>query len=619
MTYRVRMKDPVTEGGLFYRRALMAGAVVLILFLALILRLFYLQVLSYEEYVAKADRNRISTIPLAPTRGLIYDRNGVVLAENRTSFSLEVMLEKTRDVDALIDELSSVITISDDDRDRFAQERRQRRKGRAIPIRTRLSEKEVAQFSVNQHRFPAVSLRGQLIRHYPFGEQFVHAIGYVGRINDREWEKLDQANYAATSHIGKVGLERFYEPVLHGAVGYQEIETDVHDRLVRVLNRVAPIDGKDLHLHLDSELQFAALSMLGEQRGVIVAIDPNDGGVLALVSAPGFDPNPFVTGIDSLSYRALNESPDAPMFNRAINGVYPPGSTVKPHLALAGLMSGVTQPSRKVWDPGWYQLPGDERKYRDFNWHLGGHGWVDLHTSIIISCDTYFYDMANRMGIDQLHDYMQRFGFGQKTGLDVYEEASGLLPSSQWKRRSRKQAWYPGETLSVGIGQGYWNATSLQLVSSTAAIANGGTRYELQLVDALGVMEKRQDLSPQLAEHQLNTIPPEHLKLVRDAMKEVVHGARGTARKAFTGIDYLAAGKTGTAQVASYAQDAKYDATKVEERFRDNALFVGYAPYDKPKIAIIVLVENVMGGGGSNAAPLARRVIDAYLEKNGRD
>lgn len=609
------MKDSVAEGGLFYRRALMALVLVALAFIGLLSRLFYLQVISHQEFVAKADRNRISTFPLAPTRGLIYDRNGVILADNRTIYSLEVMLDKVKNVDQLINDLSLVIAISNDDKDRFMQERRQRRKGKAIPIRTRLTEQEVASFSVNQHRFAGVTLKGQLIRYYPFGEQFVHTLGYVGRINDREWEKLDQINYAATSHIGKLGIEKYYESTLHGAVGYQEVETDVHDRLIRVLNRVAPLDGKDLHLHIDSELQFAALEAMGEQRGVMVAIDPNSGGVLALVSTPGFDPNPFTTGYDSVSYKALMESPDAPMFNRAIVGMYPPGSTIKPQLALAGLVSGVTTAEKRMWDPGWYQLQGDDRKYRDWNFHLGGHGWVDLRTAIVQSCDTYYYDMANRMGIDVFYQNMLTFGFGEKTGLDVLEEASGLLPSREWKRRTRRQAWYPGETLSIGIGQGYWNATSLQLVNSTAMIANGGKRYQLKLVNSIGRGDYSKTIEPKFTTAIWENAAPHHLKLVQDAMRDVVHDARGTARRAFHNVKYQAAGKTGTAQVASYAQDTKYDATKVDERFRDNALFVGYAPFDKPKVAIVVLVENVTGGGGSSAAPIARRILDAFMEK----
>ena len=609
------MKDSVAEGGLFYRRALMALVLVALAFIGLLSRLFYLQVLNHQEFVTKADRNSISTFPLAPTRGLIYDRNGVILADNRTIFSLEVMPDKVKNVEQLINDLSIVIAISADDKERFMQERRQRRKGKAIPIRTRLTEQEVASFSVNQHQFHSVSLKGELIRYYPFGEQFVHTLGYVGRINDREWEKLDQINYAATSHIGKLGLEKYYEATLHGAVGYQEVETDVHDRLIRVLNRVAPLDGKDLHLHIDSELQFAALEAMGEQRGVIVAIDPNSGGVLALVSTPGFDPNPFTTGYDSVSYKALMESPDAPMFNRAIVGMYPPGSTIKPQLALAGLVSGVTTAEKRVWDPGWYQLQGDDRKYRDWNFHLGGHGWVDLRTAIIQSCDTYYYDMANRMGIDVFYEQMQSFGFGEKTGLDVFEEASGLLPSREWKRRTRRQAWYPGETLNIGIGQGYWNATSLQLVNSTAMIANGGKRYQLKLVNSIGRGEYTKTIEPTFTSATWEKAPPRHLKLVQDAMHDVIHDARGTARRAFNNVKYQAAGKTGTAQVASYAQDTKYDATKVDERFRDNALFVGYAPFDKPKVAIVVLVENVTGGGGSSAAPIARRILDAFMEK----
>ncbi|MFZ5843380.1 MAG: penicillin-binding protein 2 [Pseudomonadota bacterium] len=616
MNRRMRMKDPVAETSLFFVRATIAAVVMGLLLLILAARLFYLQIVEHHQYRTLADRNRISVQPIAPTRGLIYDRNGVLLAENRSSFALEIIPAKVPDLPATLDQLALLIAISDDDRERFETERKQHRRDQPVPIRSRLSEKEVAVFASNQHRFPGVALTGRLIRHYPFGPQLVHAIGYVGRINDKEWDKLDQNNYAATQHIGKLGLEKHYESVLHGAAGFQEVETDVHDRVVRVLNRVAPIPGRNLHLHLDSSLQLAAIAALGDQRGVVIAVNPNNGGVLALVSAPGYDPNPFVTGIDRQSYKALLESPDVPLYNRALLGVYPPGSTVKPHLALAGLLSGATTVERKVWDPGWFKLPGDDRRYRDWvlNKGLPAHGWVDAREAIIQSCDTYFYDLANRMGIDELSSQMRRFGFGQLTGLDVDEEVRGLLPTREWKRRVRKEAWYPGETVSVGIGQGYWSTTSLQLVNSTAILANGGHRYELRLVREIGDGDSLQPVPATLAAEQPQIQHPQYMTLVREAMRDVAMAPTGTAKKAFQGINYVAAGKTGTAQVASYGQNEKYDATKVDERFRDNALFVGFAPYDKPEIAVAVLVENVIGGGGSSAAPIARRVMDHYLD-----
>lgn len=616
MNRRMRMKDPVAETSLFFVRATIAAAVIGVLMALLIARLFYLQIVEHHQYRTLADRNRISVQPIAPTRGLIYDRNGVLLAENRSSFALEVIPAKVADLPAMLDQLALLVTITDDDRERFDSERKQHRRDQPVPIRSRLSDKEVAVFASNQHRFPGVTLTGRLIRHYPFGPQLVHAIGYVGRINDKEWAKLDQNNYAATQHVGKLGLEKHYEKVLHGAVGFQEVETDVHDRVVRVLNRVPPVPGRDLRLHLDSSLQLAALAALGDQRGVVIAVDPNTGGVLALVSAPGYDPNPFVTGIDRQSYKALLESPDVPLYNRALLGVYPPGSTVKPHLALAGLITGATTIDRKIFDPGWFKLPGDDRRYRDWvlNKGLPAHGWIDVREAITQSCDTYFYDLANRMGIDNLSEQMSRFGFGQLTGLDVDEEVRGLLPSREWKRRARKEAWYPGETISVGIGQGYWSSTTLQLVNASAMLANGGKRYELRLVDAIGSEQTAQPVLPKLAERQPDISNPQYLTLVREAMRDVAMAPNGTARKAFQGINYVAAGKTGTAQVTSYGQNEKYDATKIDERFRDNALFIGFAPYDQPQIAVAVLVENVIGGGGSSAAPIARRVMDHYLD-----
>ncbi len=609
------MKDSVAESGLFFSRTVIAAVVMALMTLVLIGRLFYLQIIAHHEYRTESDRNRISVRPLAPTRGLIYDRNGVLLAENRSSFSLEIIPGKVADLPATLAELGKILPISEDDLERFDRERKQHRRDQPVALRSRLSEREVALFAVNQHRFPGVSIEGRLIRHYPLGAQFAHALGYVGRIDEKEWQQLDQSNYAATAFIGKLGLEKSYEKILHGVVGYQEVETDVHDRVVQVLNRVPPISGQDIYLHLDVGLQLAALAALGDQRGVVIAIDPNTGGVLAMVSNPGFDPNPFVTGIDRQSYKALNESPDTPLYNRALKGVYPPGSTVKPHLALAGLITGDTTPERRISDPGYFMLPGDTRMYRDWTLNKtgGGHGSVDVRMAITESCDTYFYDLAHRMGIDKLSEQMSRFGFGEKTGLDVEEEGKGLLPSRAWKRAAKRQAWYPGETLSVGIGQGYWNATMPQLASAASILANGGTRYELRMVRATGHAESMRPLLPVKASRQPDIQHPEYFQLVREAMREVVSGAKGSARAAFKGIKYEAAGKTGTAQVRSYAQGEKYDATKVDERFRDNALFIGFAPFDKPQIAVAVLVENVIGGGGSQAAPIARRVMDHYL------
>ncbi len=620
MSRRVRMKDPVAETSLFFVRAAIAASVIGLLTLVLAGRLFYLQIIEHHQYRTLADRNRISVQPIPPTRGLIYDRNGVLLAENRSSFSLEILPQKRSEQDLTMRALAEVIAVTEDDIERFDVDRKQRPR-EPTTIRSRLSEAEVAVFSVNQHRFPNVRLTGRLIRHYPFGPQLVHALGYVGRINVDELKSLDEENYKGTQHIGKLGLEKYYEDVLHGVVGFQEVETDVHERVVRVLNRVAPIPGRDLHLHLDSSLQLAALAALGDQRGVVIAIDPNSGGVLAMVSAPGYDPNPFVTGIDRQSYKALLESPDVPLYNRALLGVYPPGSTVKPHLALAGLITGATTMDRKMFDPGWFKLPGDERRYRDWvlNKGLPAHGWLDVKEAITQSCDTYFYDLANRMGIDDLSGQMRRFGFGQLTGIDVGEEVRGLLPSREWKRRVRKEAWYPGETISVGIGQGYWSSTTLQLVNASALLANGGRRYELRLVNAIGTGEQRQPVLAKLAAEQPEISNPQYLTLVREAMRDVAMAPNGTARKAFQGINYVAAGKTGTAQVTSYGQNEKYDATKIDERFRDNALFIGFAPYDKPQIAVAVLVENVIGGGASSAAPIARRVMDHYLDNVKRE
>ena len=614
---RLRIKDPIAEAALFFNRTVFAGAIVGAAFVGLLSRLFYLQVIEHQNWRTQAERNRISVQPIAPTRGLIYDRNGVILAENRSSYSLEISLEKVKATAPVIDALSAILTITDADRERFERDRvdGDRRKGQAIAIRNRLTDNEVALFSVNQHRFPGVAVAGRLIRYYPYGESLVHALGFVGRINDKELKTLDESNYEATQFIGKQGVEKFYEKQLHGAIGYQEVETDVHERVVRVLNRVAPESGRDLHLHLDLKLQMAALSALGDQRGVVVAVDPSNGAVLALVSRPGFDPNPFVTGIDSNSYQALLNSDDRPLYNRAMQGIYPPGSTIKPLMALVGLQTGLNKPESKVFDKGYWQIPGDERHFRDWNWQRGGHGWVNAHDAIEQSCDVYFYDLAWRMQIDKLSVAMRNWGFGESTGLDAGEEAKGLMPSREWKKRVRKEIWYPGETVSVGIGQGAWSATLPQLANAAAMLGNGGKRYQLRLVQSLGNGQQIHPINAQLAEEQPDISHPEYFQLVRQAMSDVINGPRGSARAAFKGTSYLAAGKTGTAQVKSYAQDEKYDASKVEEKFRDNALFIGFAPYEAPKIAVAVLVENVIGGGGSMAAPIARRVMDQWLDK----
>lgn len=615
MATRLRMKDPIAEASLFFNRALFAGATVGLMFLVLALRLFYLQIIEHHNYRTLSDRNRISVQPLAPPRGLIYDRDGVLLAENRSSFSLEITPEKVSDIKVTIAELSNLVVISDADKERFNKERHERRKDQPVAIRNRLTDEEVARFAVNQFRFPGVAIAGRLIRYYPYGEQLVHALGFVGRINEKEWDQIDQNNYAATQFIGKQGVEKHYENYLHGAVGFQEVETDVHDRVVRVLNRVSPISGRDLHLHLDVSLQLAALSALGDQRGVVIAVVPDTGAVLALVSAPGFDPNPFVTGIDTASYQALVNSENRPLYNRALQGVYPPGSTVKPLMALVGLQQGFLTPQTRLFDQGWFQIPGDDHHFRDFLWQRGGHGWVTTQQAIEQSCDTFFYDLAWRMQIDRISTAMSGWGFGELTGLDVDEEVKGLMPSRAWKKRVHKQPWFPGETVSVGIGQGAWGATLPQLANSAAMLANGGRRYQLRLVQSLAGTSGQETLAPQLSADQPDLSHPEFFELVREGMRDVVMGERGTARAAFKGATYVAAGKTGTAQVKSYAQNEKYDANKVEEKFRDNALFVGFAPFDHPQIAVAVLVENVIGYGGSNAAPIARRVMDHWLDK----
>lgn len=612
---RVIIRDHTAEANLFARRSFFTLLGIAVLLSILISNLYYLQVTRHADYQTRSNGNRIKVLPVAPNRGLIYDRNGVLLAENRPSFSLEIIPEQVPDLDSTLTELSTLLGISAEEIAEFHQERKGQRRFKPVALRNRLSEEEVALFAAHQHRFPGVSVEARLTRYYPYGEVLTHMLGYVAKINKKDLQKLSEAgqeeNYAATHNIGKQGVEKFHEPLLHGKVGYQEVEVNSQGRIIRTLDVTPPVPGEDLVLNIDVRLQQVARQQLDGYRGSVVIIDPRDGGVLALYSNPSYDPNLFVHGISGKDYRALLQSPHRPLINRATQGQYPPASTVKPHLALLGLEQGVITPQTRMFDRGSYSLKNVERSWRD--WKKWGHGWVDVTRAIEVSCDTFFYDLAYRVGIDSISDMMSDMGFGDYTGIDLYEESDANMPSRGWKKARFNQPWYVGDTISVGIGQSYWTTTPLQLAKSMATLVNRGTRYVPQLmrgryINGELVLNSAKELPPV----QLRN--PEHWEVVLDAMYGVVNREHGTAYKAFKGAHYLSAGKTGTAQVVSMAEDEEYDASSMAEHLRDNAMYIGFAPYENPQIVVAVALENA-GGGGSQAAPIARRIMDYYFDQ----
>lgn len=604
----IRLKDHERDTRLIRRRVLFAGAVLIILTMLLMFRMYYLQVVQFEHHSTLAENNRIHVQSLPPTRGMIYDRNGVVIADNRASFSLTLTRERAGEWEHVLDSIIEVLELDSDSRELFEKRIRQgRRPFEPVPVMFELSEEQIARIAINQFRLPGVEVAASLVRYYPQKEHFAHSVGYVGRINEKELEKLDPVNYSGTHHIGKTGIERFYEDELHGQVGYEEVETNARGRVLRVLNRVEPVSGRDIYLTLDSQLQEAAERALDGRRGAIVALDPNNGEVLAMVSQPSFDPNPFVTGISFKAYGLLRDSLDQPLFNRVLRGLYPPGSTIKPMMAVAGLDAAVITPSSRVFDPGFYQLPNHKHKYR--NWNRYGDGWVELDLAIARSNDTYFYDLAHKLGIDRMHDYMTRFGFGQRVGLDMFEETAGLMPSKDWKRNRYRQPWYPGETLILGIGQGYMQSTPLQLAQATALMASKGKWYSPHLARSVGGMQPMID-----AQEPADIVLRNNSSwtAAQQGMENVLHGARGTARKVGDSAQYRIAGKSGTAQVVAIKQGERYDRDKVQERHRDHALFIAYAPAENPAIAVAVMVENGESGSGV-AAPVAKQVLDGWL------
>ncbi|MDE1461861.1 penicillin-binding protein 2 [Spartinivicinus poritis] len=609
MNDRDTLKDHRREVKIFKNRIVLAAFCLVLLTGLLLSRLFVLQVVQYEELSTKSDENRIHLKPIPPTRGLIYDTHGILLADNKPSFNLSLIKERIKDLDTTVRDLASLINISEEEVQGFYKRLRKRRAPyEPVPLKHGLTEEEIAIISVNEQRFTGVEIEAQLVRFYPQAEPFAHAVGYVGKINERELKRLDPQKYSGMRSIGKIGVERFYEEDLLGQVGYQEVETNARGRVLRVLNQQDPQPGVNLTLYLDSYLQQVSYEALAGKRGAIVAIEPKTGGILAMVSQPSYDPNLFVSGIPYKTYSVLRDHPDRPLYNRASLGEYPPASTIKPMLALAALDLGVREPSFKIFDPGYYKLPNKPRLYR--NWKRGGHGWVNLERAVYVSNDTYFYDLALNMGIDDLHDYLTKFGLGKRTAMDVAEQRPGLIPSREWKEGVKGVPWFPGETLISGIGQGYMLSTPLQLATATAVIANRGKWIQPKLLkSASGEIKRELPTAPE----SIEVSNPAYWDFVNESMRKVVHDPRGTANyRIGKDLQYTMAGKTGTAQVVGIKQNERYDAKKLKKIHHDHGLFIAFAPIENPQIAIAVIVENG-GGGSSAAAPVARKVLDAYL------
>lgn len=617
MLRRTLIKNHALEALLFKRRVLVAAIFSVLILCVLSARLVYLQFFEFSHFASLSENNRVRLTPLVPNRGLIYDRTGTVLAENRPSYQLELIPEQIKDMPATLLALADIVVLDEDVLARFKRVLKRSRKFEGVPLRTKLSEEEVARFAVNRHRFPGVEIKARLGRFYPMGKNMAHVVGYVGRIDEKELKRVDVSNYKGTTHIGKTGIERFYEDQLHGLVGYKNIEVNVQGRELRVLKKIPPVPGNNVWLTLDARLQRVAAKALEGYNGSIVVMDPRNGEILAMVSLPSFDPNLFVHGISHKNYRQLADSLERPLFNRSIMGQYPPGSIIKPFVGLGGLEAFSIGHKEQINCTGHYLLPNEERKYRD--WKKTGHGLMNLKASIEQSCDVYYYELAYRMGINRIYSFMHQFGFGEKTGVDLLGERAGLMPSREWKKRVKRKIWFPGETLITGIGQGYMLTTPLQLASTTSILAMRG---EVQQPHLLSQIEE-----PAAEEKILINWPAgEKIKLKRnvnwrfaiDGMVSVLHSIKGTARNSGYGLPFKMAGKTGTAQVFGIAQDAEYDEKTIAKKLRDHALFVAFAPYKNPEIVVAVVAEN--GSHGSSvAAPMARKVVDEWIRINKLD
>ena len=611
LKHRPTIRDHSAEANLFARRAFVGFVFVLGLVAVLLSNLYTIQVEDHQDYQTRSNDNRIKVIPIAPNRGLIYDRNGVLLAENKPVYNLEVIPEEVDDLDESLDQISKIIAITEQDKQDFLKDIKHTRRFKSQVLKARLDETEVAKFSVNQHKFPGFSIEARLARYYPFGDTLTHALGYVAKLNRKELNQLEQedraTNYRATYDIGKLGLEKYYEETLHGKVGSQRVEVNNRGRVIRTLSMTQPQPGSDLVLTLDIGLQQIAQHGLKDMRGAVVVMDAKDGGVLALYSNPSYDPNLFVHGISSKNYKALLNQ-DRPLINRTTQGRYAPASTVKPLMAVLALEENIVNETTSMWDPGFFEIRNVEHKWRD--WKRWGHGHVDVYKAIEESCDTYFYDAAYRLGITKISDFMARFGYGDLSGIDIHEETTAILPSKEWKEGRFKESWWPGDTISVGIGQGYWTATPIQIANATNILVNRGINHPPHLVQ---VIKKDNDITQINNEEKPPVIlkDPRHWQVSLDAMHNTVQKISGTAHKAFKGTNYDSAGKTGTAQVVSIAQGERYDAKSLKERQRDNTIYVGFAPYNDPKIVVSVVLENNHGG-----IQIARQLMDYYFAAN---
>ncbi len=608
MTRNLSFKDNPEESYLFVGRIIAAFVIVLMLSSGLIVRLVYLQVVGHQLYSTKAKENSIKIEPTVPSRGIIYDRRGNILAENTQTYSLELVPEQIKDMDDMLVKLQTLLAIPDEKIEQFQKLRKRQKRFTGIPLLSNMTVEEMAKFAVVRPFFHGADVHVRHLRNYPFGDLATHVVGYVGRINEEEMKQLPIAEYRGSTFIGKLGIESAYETQLHGTTGYSEIEVNVQGRPLKTLKEIPPIAGANLHLTLDMELQKTAYDALDKYNGAVVAIEIATGGVLTFVSRPGFDPNPFVVGISNTAYQALNSSPDQPLYNRALRGLYPPGSTIKPFMALAGLEYNTVGVRQLLFCPGYYQLPNDSHHYRD--WRKGGHGSVNVTEAVTQSCDVYFYRLAGMLGIDRIHSFLQQFGFGEKTGIDLMGEKSGLLPSREWKMAKKNQNWFPGETVITGIGQGYHQVTPLQLARATATLANNGKVVTPHLVDMI-VKDSTSNPSENIPKSTI-ALKSANIKTIIAAMVNVVHSNRGTARSIGLDINYHIAGKTGTAQVINIKQNASYNESQIAFKQRDHALFISFAPADNPKIAVAVIAENG-GHGGSVAAPIAAKVIKQYL------
>ena len=609
MIHKEAFSDPARERRIFARRLIFSMFIMLVMGLTLISRYVDLQVNQFQDFVTDSDNNRVHVRPAAPTRGVIYDRNGEILADNRPTSNLSIIRERADDLDQLINKVGSLITLTDNDITRFYSRLKRRKPFEPTPLKFNLTEKEQAILAVNQHILDGTKISARLTRFYPKRDLFTHVLGYVGRINDRESNIINAINYSGTDTIGKIGIEKFYEESLLGEVGSDHVETNARGRVMRVIDHVSPVSGNDLTLHLDSRVQQVAYEAFSGERGSLVAIEIETGGVLAMVSAPSYDANPFVSGISQKAYDALLNSADKPMFNRSIRGQYPPGSTIKPLFGLIGLQSQSITTETKIEDPGYFLMEGIERPWRDHNSERGGHGkGVDLAKAIIESCDVFFYKMGLKIGIDTLAISSQAFGLGKKTNIDLPGERSGIMPSRIWKKNARGASWFDGDTINVSIGQGFMLTTPLQLAVMTASIASRGNLIQPQIVKSINGVE-----NPTIKVTESSKISDKYWNYIHESMRDVVHSNRGTARGINKGLTYNIAGKTGTAQVISINASDEYDRSKISERQWDHALFVAFAPAEDPKIAVALIVEN--GEHGSTAAaPIARTVIDTYIK-----